>query len=235
MSEPIIQLEDVGLSYRLRRGFQRSCYWAVRNLNLAIHPGEIIGLVGHNGAGKSTLLQLVSGILQPETGRLYRQARLKCALLSLQLGFIPYLTGRQNAILGGLLQGLPRRVIEQRLEAILAFSELGEFFDRPINTYSSGMLTRLSFTVAIEINPDVLLIDEVLAVGDGTFQEKSRRALQAKMHARTVLIAAHDLHSLSQICTRIVWMEQGRVCATGPVAETLALYQAHLEQTLATV
>lgn len=235
MAEPIIQLDDVGLSYRIRRGFQTTRYWAVRNLNLTVHAGEVVGLVGHNGAGKSTLLQLLSGILQPETGRLQRQPHLRSALLSLQLGFIPYLTGRQNAILGGLLQGLPRRVIEQRLEAILAFSELGEFFDRPINTYSSGMLTRLSFTVALEINPDILLIDEILAVGDGTFQEKSRRALQAKMHAKTVLIAAHDLHSLSQICTRIVWMEHGQVRATGPVTETLALYQAHLEQALATV
>ena len=165
MSEVLIELENVGVAFDKQRRVGGERFWALEDVSLTLRRGERLGVIGRNGAGKSTLLRLIAGILVPDRGRV-RRAPVSCQLLSLQLGFVPHLSGRDNAILSGLMLGMRRRDILARLPAIRGFCELGDFFEQPIASYSSGMVMRLAFSVAIQIEPDVLLIDEVLAVGD---------------------------------------------------------------------
>src|SRR5262249_13385528 len=159
------------------------------------------GIIGRNGAGKSTLLRVLAGILTPDKGGMTRKPAV-CQLLTLALGFQRHLSGRDNAILSGLMLGLRRSEIEQRLPKVIEFSELGDFFEEPISAYSTGMVMRLGFSVAIQIDPDILLIDEVLSVGDAEFQKKSAAALHEHIHSdRTVVLVSHDLESIRKICT----------------------------------
>ena len=169
MDSPLIELRNVGVAFSAQRRFGSGKFWALEDVTLNLRHGERLGVIGRNGAGKSTLLRVLAGILQPDRGTVKRAA-VTCQLLSLALGFTPYLSGRDNAILSGLMLGLRRREIESRLPSIQEFSELGDFFEQPIATYSAGMVVRLGFSVAIQVEPDVLLIDEVLAVGDAEFQ-----------------------------------------------------------------
>ncbi|HSN01240.1 MAG TPA: ABC transporter ATP-binding protein [Rudaea sp.] len=226
MSESIIELHNVGVAFnaQLRMGAPR--FWALEDVNLALPRGARLGVVGRNGAGKSTLLRVLAGILAPDRGRI-RRGRVSCQLLSLALGFVPYLSGRDNAILSGLMLGLRRRQIEQRLPAILEFSELGDFFEQPVSSYSTGMYTRLGFSVAMQVEPDVLLIDEVLAVGDTEFQKKSGAALRERIHGgATVVFVSHMDTSIREICDQALWIEHGRSVMQGSVNEVLAAYHA---------
>ncbi|MDE1884547.1 MAG: ABC transporter ATP-binding protein [Xanthomonadaceae bacterium] len=226
MSDAIIELRDVGVAFnaQLRMGAPR--FWALENVDLALPRGARLGVVGRNGAGKSTLLRVLAGILAPDRGRIRRE-RVSCQLLSLALGFVPYLSGRDNAILSGLMLGLRRREIEQRLPAILEFSELGDFFEQPVSSYSTGMFTRLGFSVAMQVEPDVLLIDEVLAVGDTEFQKKSGAALRERIHSgTTVVFVSHADAQIREICDCAVWIEHGRSMMQGAVGEVLAAYHA---------
>jgi len=187
MNEAIIRLENVGVAFnaQLRIGIER--FWALEDVDLSLAPGDRLGVVGRNGSGKSTLLRTIAGIITPDRGRLTR-APVTCQLLSLAVGFLPHLSGRDNAILSGLMLGLRRREIVSRLPQILDFSELGDFFDQPISSYSTGMLARLGFSVAMQVEPDVLLIDEVLSVGDAEFQQKSGAALRERIHSGTTIV-----------------------------------------------
>jgi len=226
MSESIVRLENVGVAFnaQLRVGSPR--FWALEDVSLSLARGDRLGVVGRNGCGKSTLLRTIAGIITPDRGRLTR-APVSCQLLSLTLGVVPHLSGRDNAVLSGLMLGLRRREIVSRLPAILDFSELGEFFDQPISSYSTGMLMRLGFSVAIQVDPDVLLIDEVLAVGDAEFQEKSGAALRARIAGgSTVVFVSHGDAQIRQICDRALWLEHGRSMLDGPVDEVLAAYHA---------
>jgi lipopolysaccharide transport system ATP-binding protein len=226
MSDPIIQLENVGVAFnaQLRVGSPR--FWALEDVSLSLAPGDRLGVVGRNGSGKSTLLRTIAGIITPDRGRL-RRAPVSCQLLSLALGFAPHLSGRDNAVLSGLMLGLRRREIMQRLPAILEFSELGDFFDQPISSYSTGMTMRLGFSVAMQVEPDVLLIDEVLAVGDTEFQQKSGDALRERIHSgKTVVFVSHGDAQIRQICDRALWIEHGRSMMQGPVDAVLAAYHA---------
>ena len=226
MSEPIIRMENVGVAFnaQLRVGSPR--FWALEDVSLELHRGERLGVVGRNGSGKSTLLRTIAGIITPDRGRLTR-APVSCQLLSLALGFVPHLSGRDNAILSGLMLGLRRREIVSRLPAILEFSELGDFFEQPISSYSTGMLMRLGFSVAMQVEPDVLLIDEVLAVGDTEFQKKSGAALRERIHSgTTVVFVSHGDSQLQQVCERALWIERGRSVMQGPVDAVLAAYHA---------
>jgi len=226
MSGPIISMENVGVAFnaQLRVGSPR--FWALEDVSLELHRGERLGVVGRNGSGKSTLLRTIAGIITPDRGRLMR-APVSCQLLSLALGFVRHLSGRDNAILSGLMLGLRRREIIRRLPAILDFSELGDFFDQPISSYSTGMLMRLGFSVAMQVEPDVLLIDEVLAVGDSEFQQKSGAALRERIHSgATIVFVSHGDSQVQQVCNRALWIEHGRSVMQGPVDAVLAAYHA---------
>ena len=217
----IIRAEHIGVYYRLRRKLAGTKkFWAIRDVSFEVRQGETLGVLGSNGAGKSTLMRALAGIVAVDRGRIYRDPRFSVSLLSLGVGFEINLTGRQNAILSGMLLGMHRAEIEQRLDRVRDFAELGEFFDQPVFIYSSGMLSRLGFAVAMQADPDVLLIDEVFAVGDVNFREKSTRAIQTRMEAgRTVVLITHDLISLRKLCTRAVWIDGGTSRLSGSVEE----------------
>jgi lipopolysaccharide transport system ATP-binding protein len=226
VTETIVTMENVGVAFnaQLRMGSPR--YWALEDVSLTLARGERLGVVGRNGAGKSTLLRTIAGIIAPDRGRVMR-APVTCQLLSLALGFMPHLSGRDNAILSGLMLGLRYREIVRRLPAILEFSELGDFFEQPISSYSTGMTSRLGFSVALQVEPDVLLIDEVLAVGDAEFQEKSGAALRERIHGgTTVVFVSHGDAQIRQVCDRALWIEHGRSVMQGNVDDVLRAYHA---------
>ncbi len=199
-------------------------FWALRDVNLDIRRGECVGILGHNGAGKSTLFSILSGIYGPTHGRIEVRGRLQ-ALIALGAGFHPALTGRENIYINASILGLNRRQIDERFNEIVAFSELGAFLDAPIKNYSSGMLVRLGFSVAAHLDPDILLIDEVLAVGDISFQRKCLDFLQ-RLQARgaSIVLVSHNTASIESICTRVVWMDHGRVVEEGPAQRVIAGY-----------
>jgi lipopolysaccharide transport system ATP-binding protein len=224
---PLLRLENVGLAYQGVRKVGSRGFWAVEDVSLDLHEGETLGLVGRNGAGKSTLLRIIAGILRPNRGRVILRRPLRIQMLALGLGFVPHLSGRDNAILSGMLLGMSRRDIEGRLSAICDYSELGDFFDQPLNTYSSGMVLRLGFSVAMQSQPDVLLIDEVLGVGDAEFLEKSGNDLRARMRSgMTCVLVSHQDSIIQELSNRVAWIEHGRLVMQDDVATTLAAYHA---------
>lgn len=228
-SEPALTLERVGAFYWRQRGFlKRQRFWALRDVSFELRHGESLGVLGRNGSGKSTLLQLLAGITRPDRGTLINHG-VTVSLLSLQLGFVPYLSGRQNAVLSGMLMGRSRRAVESELEAIRAFSELDEFFDEPLGSYSSGMRARLGFAVAFRLKPDVLLIDEVLGVGDEGFRAKSTEAIKDTIRSdRTVVLVSHNAGTIRELCDKAVWIEQGISRAVGSTDAVLQAYQQSL-------
>ena len=224
MGDILIELENVGVAFSSQRRIAGGRFWALEDVSLQLRRGERLGVVRRNGAGKSTLLRVIAGILAPDRGKL-RRAPVSCQLLSLALGFLPHLSGRDNAVLSGLMLGLRRREIVQRLPAIREFSELGDFFEQPIAAYSAGMTMRLAFSVAIQVEPDVLLIDEVLAVGDAEFQQKSGAAMRARMgEGHTVVLVSHDENQIAALCDRVLWVEHGRSVLEGDRDAVFAAY-----------
>lgn len=184
---------------------------ALKNVSLEVPPREILGIVGVNGAGKSTLMRAVAGILPPSEGRVEVWGRVS-TLLALGVGFNADLTGRENVVLGGLAAGLTRDQIGEKYEAISDFAELGDFMDLPMRSYSSGMYGRLAFSVAVHTDPDILLIDEALSVGDARFKHKCFEKIQELCdQAQAIMIVSHALKSISELCTEVVWLHQGRV------------------------
>ncbi|MCS7062796.1 MAG: ABC transporter ATP-binding protein [Methylacidiphilales bacterium] len=225
----LIQANKISLYYRIQKGFIRGFkarFQALHEVSLTLRSGDRIGLIGRNGAGKTTLLQILARIIRPDKGTLTTAPHIRTLLLSIAAGFESSLTGRQNALLSALYLGLDHATATSRLPEIQSFSELEDFFDQPLYTYSSGMVSRLGFAVALQTDPDVLLIDEILSVGDHHFQEKSKNALLHRLRpSQAVLIATHDLSLLQQITTHTLWLENGRVRYFGPTPETLDLYQ----------
>ena len=230
MNAPLISMDSVGVAFNAQMRIGAPRFWALEDVSLTLRRGERLGIIGRNGAGKSTLLRTLAGIIEPDRGRIAR-APVICQLLSLSVGFMLHLSGRDNAILAGLLLGLRRRDIERRLPAILEFSELGDFFEQPISTYSTGMLARLGFSVAMQVEPEILLIDEVLSVGDAEFQAKSGAALLARIHGgTTVVFVSHADNQIRELCDRAVWIEHGRSVMQGDVDEVLRAYHATAPQ-----
>ena len=204
---------------------QKAEFWALRNINLRVDKGEVFALLGPNGSGKSTLLQIISGILQPTSGRVHCSGRI-AALLELGSGFHPELTGAENLVLNAALLGLSRRKTNQLFDRIVEFSGIGEFIGDPLRTYSSGMIMRLAFSVAIQCEPDILLIDEVLGVGDASFQEKSKEALVSFRRAgKSLLFVSHSPASVREMCDRALWIDHGSVMMDGSVKAVLEAYQ----------
>jgi len=225
MGEMAIQLQGVGLSFPLQRSLSGNRYWALESVDLTLDHGEKLGVIGRNGAGKSTLLRVLSGALLPDRGKVVRNHG-AIQLLAINLGFVPYLSGRENAMLSGLLQGLSRKAIRSKLEAIREFADIGDFFDQPISTYSSGMTSRLGFSVAMQLEPDVLLIDETLSVGDADFRKKSSEALKRRFSGEhTVVLVSHSEATIGQLCDKVLWVEHGRTVALGATAEVLKRYR----------
>lgn len=228
-SAPQTVLETVISTFR-RRKAQGQELWAVRDLSFDVMPGESLGIIGRNGAGKSTLLKLVARILRPTSGRIAVRGRVS-ALLELGAGFHPDLTGRENIYLNGSVLGLTRQDIEASYQDIVDFSELGDFIDMPVKHYSSGMYMRLGFSVAIHVRPDVLLIDEILAVGDQAFQAKCvERIFSMQREGKTIVLVSHHSEVIRSICSHALWVEHGHVQAAGPVREVLSAYAAFYAQ-----
>ncbi|MGA0236563.1 MAG: ABC transporter ATP-binding protein [Alphaproteobacteria bacterium] len=222
----IIRLTEVTMSFGLS-GAGGGDHRVLNNLDLEIKQGERIGLVGRNGAGKSTLLRIIGGIYPPAGGTVWRDPKKTVALLSLGLGFKGDLSGRDNALLAAMLQGMTRREAKQRLDAIGEFTELGDFFEQPVKTYSSGMRSRLGFATGLLLDTDILLLDEILAVGDQSFRQKARAALRERLAPdKTVILVHHMEQAIKETCQRAVWLEQGQVRDDGGVAEVLAGYAA---------
>ncbi|HEX8221222.1 MAG TPA: ABC transporter ATP-binding protein [Chloroflexia bacterium] len=199
-------------------------FWALRDVNFSIYAGEAVGIIGENGSGKSTTLKLISRILEPSTGSVSVRGKVS-ALLELGTGFHPELTGRENVFLNGSLLGLSRKEMASRYDAIVDFSEIGEFIDTPIKHYSSGMVMRLGFAVAINVDPDILLTDEVLAVGDEAFQRKCLDYI-AKLRSRgvTIVFVSHALEAVRSLCSRAIWLDHGRMIADGPAGQVVDQY-----------
>lgn len=206
--ELLISLRDVVLTYKLKKDWlsrHRRTINALKGVSLDIYKGEKIGVIGPNGAGKSTLSKVIARILEPNSGEVIYHKPVTVQLLSLGLGLEAVLSGRENAILSGMLLGRSRAYMVQRLDAIREFSGLGDFFDYPVSSYSTGMISRLTFSVAIEADPDVLILDEILSVGDAEFAQKSRVAIERFFNSgKTVILISHDMNVINSLTERII-------------------------------
>ena len=222
-------LESV-ISVVSRRRTKPQDLWAVRDVTFEIEPGRCVGIIGRNGSGKSSLLKLIARIIQPTAGQIEVRGRVS-ALLELGAGFHQDLTGRENIYLNASVLGLNREQTEGLFDEIVAFSELGRFIDMPVKHYSSGMYMRLGFSVAIHVRPDILIVDEILAVGDQTFQAKCMdRIMEMKRAGVTILFISHDLSTIGNLCSDVIWLDRGRVRQVGPAEQVLAQYRDHLFQ-----
>ncbi len=203
-------------------------YWALRDVSFEVAPGEVVGVIGRNGAGKSTLLKLLSKITVPTAGRIEVRGRMG-SLLEVGTGFHPELTGRENVFLNGSILGMSRAEIRRKFDQIVEFSEVGEFLDTPVKRYSSGMYVRLAFAVAAHLDPEILVIDEVLAVGDATFQRRCiERMTQLAQQGRTILFVSHNMQLIPRFCQRAVLLDRGRVVEVGESAEVTRHYMDRL-------
>lgn len=238
----VIQVEGVSKRFRLYHEQYRSVkermihlgripseeFWALRDVDLAVEEGETVGLLGHNGSGKSTLLKCIAGILQPSSGTIRTVGRLG-ALLELGAGFHPDLTGRENVFLNAAILGLSKREMARRFDEIVAFAELEAFIDNQVKHYSSGMYVRLGFAVAVTTDPDVLLVDEVLSVGDEAFQRKCLdRVRRLQREGRTIVFVTHAADLVRQICDRAIVLDHGVIVANAPAGEAVRVFREHL-------
>lgn len=244
MKDTVISLQDVGMHFRkstqkvdsfkeyvikkFKGQINYEEFIALNNINLEIEQGEVIGFVGLNGAGKSTLLKIVSRVQKPTVGKITIKGRVS-PLLELGAGFDNDLTGRENINLNGLILGYDKKFIDSKLDEIIDFAEIREFIDTPIKNYSSGMKARLGFSIATVKVPQILIVDEVLSVGDGRFKKKSEeRMLELIKSDATVLFVSHSIAQIRRLCTRVVWLEKGQVKMVGNTKEVCDAYEAFL-------
>ena len=223
---PSIKARVLGAVHRRQRQTSED-FWALRDVDLTVSRGESVGLVGRNGSGKSTLLKLIAGIYRPTSGRLLvrRDARIG-TMIELGVGFHPELSGRDNVYLNASVYGLTREEVDAIYDAVVDYAELAQFIDEPIKNYSSGMIVRLAFAVAAYLDPEVLLLDEIFAVGDAAFQEKCRKTMQQFVErGRTILFVSHSAQSVREMCGRVCVLDQGLKAFDGGTDEGLALYE----------
>ncbi len=255
MAQPIISIHNVSKQYRLgkigmsslrdelQRWWERrreaampagmkperpQNFWALRDVSFEVEPGQVVGLIGRNGAGKSTLLKILSRITEPSKGEIHLRGRL-ASLLEVGTGFHPELSGRENIFLNGAVLGMTKAEIRRKFDEIVEFSEVAKFLDTPVKRYSSGMYVRLAFAIAAHLEPEILIVDEVLAVGDAEFQRKCIAKMESlrKTEGRTILFVSHNAEVVSRLCTHCVFMERGQVKSFGPTAEIIAQYHGH--------
>ena len=226
MNQLAISVENIGVAYRRKSGFFRQeKFWAINDVSFNVYHGETLGIVGRNGAGKSSLLRVLAGIVNPDKGHVTNHG-VTASLLSLQVGFVNHLTGRENAILSGMMLGLPKNQVLNRIDDIREYSDIGDFFDQPVNSYSSGMRARLGFSVAIYVNPDVILLDEVLGVGDIEFREKSSATIKTIIKSdKTVVLVSHNGSVIKQLCDRVVWIDEMSTKMEGEPDEVVSCYE----------
>jgi len=229
MMSNLVELHNVSVRYKSRRAFFRHHYFtALKDVSFTVRKGETLGIVGTNGCGKSTLLKVLANIYAADSGSLTWRCR-QVSLLALALGFDADLSGRDNAVISGMLLGGRKRAVLEMLDEIVEFAELGKFIDKPIKTYSSGMRARLGFSVAIKMNAELLLIDEVMGVGDGKFRQKAEAALINKINSKqSVVLVSHSLPQVEKLCNRVLWLDAGRVKMIGSPGEVLSKYQSFL-------
>jgi ABC-2 type transport system ATP-binding protein/lipopolysaccharide transport system ATP-binding protein len=240
-SESAIRLEQVSVRYRvpserigtfkeyvirfLKRQIQMRTFWALNGASLDVHRGEVFGLVGNNGAGKSTLLKVVARVLRPTKGRVIVRGRV-APLLELGAGFHPELTGKENIFLNGALLGFSHHETSEKYDQIVDFSELGEFINAPIRTYSTGMYARLGFSVATASEPDVLIVDEILGVGDETFRKKCQARIEVfRQRGAAILLVSHDMATIKKMCQRAAWLDHGVLKTIGDPAQVIRVYR----------
>lgn len=238
MSDIAIRIKDLNIYYKELHGYSVKrmllkgsgkkvpMFHAVKDFSLDVKKGEILGIIGKNGSGKSTLLNTVGGIFAPDSGEveLFGQS---VSLLSIGVGFEKNLSGRENIILNGLLLGFTEETIREKMDDIIEFSELGAFIDKPVKTYSKGMHSKLAFSITAFLETDIILIDEILSVGDEHFKKKSSKKMKELIsdENRTVLIVSHSISTLKALCTKMLWMHDGRIKMLGDTGEVLAAYQ----------
>lgn len=242
MNDPAIRVRLVSKTYKVykhprhrlfeallrgKRSFHRD-FWALRDVSFDVRKGTTFGVIGMNGSGKSTLLQILAGVMEPTQGTVETHGRI-ASLLELGSGFNPEFTGRENIEMNGAIMGFNRREIAERLPKVEAFAEVGEFIDRPVKTYSTGMMVRIAFASAIEVNPDILIVDEALSVGDAVFQHRCiRRIKQFQDEGKTVVFVSHDIPAVKSICSEAVFLHGGEIKALGEVSEVANSYHAHI-------
>lgn len=241
MNEPIIDVKNVTMQFRLTddRIFSMKEFvtkklagklnykefLALKDVSFSIEKGEVVGIIGRNGSGKSTLLKVISGILKPTKGSVTTHGTI-APMLELGSGFDPDLTGRENVFLNGAILGYDKAFLAGKFQEILDFSELGEFIDVPIRNYSSGMMMRLAFSTATLVNPEILIVDEILAVGDENFQKKSQGRMKEMMSGgTTVLLVSHSLAQIREMCNRVIWLDAGEIKMAGEAEEVCDAYQ----------
>jgi lipopolysaccharide transport system ATP-binding protein len=224
LKQPFANLHDIRNLTRFEKD-DDSVFWALKDISFDVHEGEVLGIIGHNGAGKSTLLKILSQITEPTNGEIWINGRV-AALLEVGTGFHQELTGRENIYMNGTILGMPKKEIDRKLEEIINFSGVEQYIDTPVKFYSSGMRVRLGFSVAAHLEPEILVIDEVLAVGDLEFQKKCIGKIEkvSKTAGRTVLFVSHNMHAISELCNRVVLLEHGVIAFTGPVSEAINKY-----------
>lgn len=238
----IIEADSVSMMYRLtservqsmkeyvvsllRGKLKYEEFWALSDVSFTVDRGEVLGIVGNNGAGKSTLLKVISGILKPTSGTVVTNGNI-VPMLELGSGFDFELTGKENVFLNGSILGYSKLFLEEKYEEILDFSELGKFIEQPIRNYSSGMLMRLAFSVATIVNPEILIVDEILAVGDDRFQKKSKEKMLSLMGGgATVIFVSHNLQQVRDMCQKVLWLDHGKVVMHGATKEVCDAYEA---------
>jgi len=241
MSENAISVRGINVSYLIHKNNsiknilksrkKTERIQALKDVSFDVPKGEILGIIGKNGSGKSTLLRTIGGIFSPDSGNVELYGN-KVSLLSIGVGFNERLTGRENIILSGLLTGYTREEIDERMESIIDFSELEEFIDRPVHTYSSGMYSKLAFSVAAELNTDILLIDEVLSVGDEHFSKKSYYRMQELIKDRnhTVIIVSHNIRTLQELCDKVMWLQNGVIQEIDDAETVLGHYMEMMQR-----
>ncbi|MFQ5779019.1 MAG: ABC transporter ATP-binding protein [Terriglobia bacterium] len=241
-----IHLENVRQRFRRIRAHARSVrgaliwltqgaaimedFYALKGVSFTVRPGETLGIIGRNGSGKSTILKIIAAIFPPTAGTVEVNGRVS-PLIELGAGFHPDLTGRENVILAGVLLGFTQRQMEERFDRIIAFAELEDFIDTPVRQYATGMFARLGFAVATEIDPDILLVDEVLAVGDESFQHKCvERINQFRRQGKTIVFVSHEMPLVRSICDRVLLLDEGRIVTEGPPDAVIARYRTLIEE-----
>ncbi len=243
--QPIIQAEDVSMTFRINTSRTNSLkewfiskakgklryenFAALDHVSFEVMPGEVVGILGRNGAGKSTLLKVISGIYRPTGGKVVTRGRI-APMLELGSGFDYELSGADNIYLNGAILGFDEKFLKARYDEIVAFAELGEFIAQPIKTYSSGMVMRLAFAVATLVEPEILIVDEILSVGDVAFQKKSHDRMMSMMQGgTTVLMVSHNMQQIRELCQRCIWLDHGAVRMDGPAPAVCDAYIAYLE------
>lgn len=238
---PIVSVKNISLKFKmeqnranslkefcvrwLKRDLKSEDFWALTDVSFDVEKGDVIGIIGHNGAGKSTLLKVISGIMKPTKGTIEAHGNI-VPMLELGSGFDMELSGRENIYLNGAILGYSEEFLNEKYDEIVTFSELGNFIEAPLRTYSSGMLARLAFSVACIVEPEILIVDEILSVGDADFQEKSRaRMMELMTGGTTVFFVSHSLEQIREMCNKVVWLEHGKIQAIGKTEEICNMYE----------